>query len=184
MINKAPYQKTLFLGIGNILLSDEGAGVHALNLCKSYYGHLQGVKFLDGGTLSFSLAGEIESASSLIVFDAAQLNQPAGSVCCLEGKMLDEFLSKHGRSVHEVGLMDLMDIARLAERLPRQRALIGIQPYRLTWGESVSEPLRPALKEAARIAFKLLQIWHKANTSAECRKHRLGSDGSTIGFEA
>ena len=47
---------TLILGIGNTLLCDEGAGVHALNLLQSTYPDLQNLTFIDGGTLSFTLA--------------------------------------------------------------------------------------------------------------------------------
>ena len=64
--------ETLILGIGNTLLSDEGAGIHALNLAQSEYSDIPNITFLDGGTLSFTLASWIEDCDNLIVFDAAQ----------------------------------------------------------------------------------------------------------------
>lgn len=152
--------RTLILGIGNVLLSDEGSGVRAMEYFKSAHPDMKDTRFLDGGTLSFTLAADIEAATHLIVFDAAQFHDSAGTVKCLEGEAMDEFLSRGGRSVHEVGLIDLMDIARLAERLPKKRALIGIQPQKIDWGEALSPPVADSLPTAVEIAANLFQVWH------------------------
>ncbi|MCB1755009.1 MAG: HyaD/HybD family hydrogenase maturation endopeptidase [Gammaproteobacteria bacterium] len=159
-MGKESQSRTLILGIGNVLLSDEGAGIHALNHFGSMYEVPDTFVLLDGGTLSFTLAADIESATHLLVFDAASLRSPPGTVQCFEGAEMDGFLAKGGRSVHEVGLIDLLDIARLVGRLPEHRALIGIQPETLTWGEQVSKALEPAIPKAAAMASSLLQQWH------------------------
>jgi len=162
---------TLILGIGNTLLTDEGAGIHALNLLQSAY-HDQGpdtpnLTFLDGGTLSFTLAAWIEDCTNLIVFDAAQLNQPAGSVNTFVGTAMDEFLGASKRSAHEVGLLDLMDIARLTENLPENRALIGIQPEKMDWGMAPTAAVQNALAPAVREAMILINQWQKVNSDQE-----------------
>ena len=64
--------KTLILGIGNVLLQDEGAGVHAIRMLAERVAERDDIELMDGGTLSFSLAGAIEDAEHLIVIDAAQ----------------------------------------------------------------------------------------------------------------
>ena len=67
----------LVLGIGNTLLSDEGVGVHVVNaLLNSPNCPRENVEYMDGGTLSFTLAVPIQSADALIVIDAAQLGCP------------------------------------------------------------------------------------------------------------
>ena len=63
--------QTLILGIGNTLLSDEGAGIHALNLFQLYHPDPPNLTYVDGGTLSFTLAAYIEDCDNLIVLDAA-----------------------------------------------------------------------------------------------------------------
>ena len=133
------HDDTLILGIGNTLLTDEGAGIHALNLLQSEYPDIPNLTFLDGGTLSFTLATWIEDCSNLIVFDAAQLNQPTGTVKTFVDEAFDDFLGASKRSAHEVGLLDLMDIARLTGHFPKHRALIGIQPEFMSWGMQPSE---------------------------------------------
>jgi hydrogenase maturation protease len=75
------------------------------------------------GTMSFSLLPYVEMADSMLIVDAANLDQPPGTVLLLEGLAMDAFLkSSRRRSVHEVGLIDLLDMARLHGCLPGQRA--------------------------------------------------------------
>jgi len=156
--------ETLILGIGNTLLTDEGAGIHALNHLQSLYPDSPNLNFIDGGTLSFTLAVWIEDCTNLIVFDAAELNQPAGTVKAFIGTEFDDFLGAAKRSAHEVGLLDLMDIARLTGHFPENRALIGIQPDVMTWGMKPTAAVQNALDEAINEAVKLINQWQKVST--------------------
>lgn len=151
---------TLILGVGNTLLSDEGAGIHALNLLQSYHPDPANLTFIDGGTLSFTLAAYIEDCDNLIVFDAAELKAPAGTVKTMAGTEMDAFLGAARRSPHEVGLLDLFDIARLTESLPVNRALIGIQPKSIEWGMSPTAPVEKALPLAVDQSMALLAQWY------------------------
>jgi len=150
---------TLVLGVGNVLLADEGAGVHAMRYLEDTH-DLPGTSFLDGGTLSFTLAADIAGADNLIVFDAAQLEDRPGSVRVFEDAAMDEFLRSGRRSVHEVGFADLMDIARLEGTLPKHYALIGIQPEQLGWGESPGAAVTRAIPRAAEQAALLIEKWN------------------------
>lgn len=150
----------LVLGVGNTLLSDEGAGVHAIRALEAEQASHPNVRFLDGGTLSFVLAGAIEDSEQLIVLDAAELGEPAGTVRCFEGESMDAFLGgNRKRSVHEVSLLDLMAVAHLAGHLPERRALIGIQPQKLDWGHDPSPPVREAIPLACDQVRDLIRRW-------------------------
>jgi hydrogenase maturation protease len=156
---KTPH-KTLILGIGNILLQDEGAGVHAIRHLADRLPEHSGIELMDGGTLSFSLAGAIEDAEQLIVIDAAQLGGEPGTTRVFEGDAMDAFVGgNRKRSVHEVSLVDLLIIARLAEQLPERRALIGIQPRDMDWGELPSPPVAEAIQQACDHALRLAAEW-------------------------
>ncbi|HEY5776258.1 MAG TPA: HyaD/HybD family hydrogenase maturation endopeptidase [Xanthomonadales bacterium] len=150
---------TLILGIGNTLLCDEGAGIHALNLLQSKHPSLPNLTYIDGGTLSFTLAAYIEDCDNLIVFDAAELKAPPGTVKTMACAEMDRFLGAARRSPHEVGLLDLFDIARLTGTLPAKRALIGIQPGRIEWGMSPTPAVENALPLAVDQAVDLLGQW-------------------------
>jgi hydrogenase maturation protease len=149
----------LVLGIGNVLLSDDGAGVKLLERLRSELG--AGVAdFVDGGTLSFSLLSYIESTDSMLVIDAADLDGAPGAIGLFEDLAMDRYLaSARRRTVHEVGLIDLLDMARLQGCLPRRRALLCIQPSRIEWSETLSAPVAQALPAAGREAKALLQRW-------------------------
>jgi hydrogenase maturation protease len=150
----------LILGIGNSLLQDEGAGIHAMNFLREALADRDDITFLDGGTLSFTLASAIEDTSRLIVIDAANLNAAPGHSQVFEGEAMDEFLgSNRKRSVHEVSLLDLMAIAHLADHLPVQRALIGIQPDVIDWGEHPSAAVAAAMPQVCAQTKRILEGW-------------------------
>ena len=151
--------RTVVLGVGNTLLSDEGAGVHAMRYLADHFDELPDTHFIDAGTLSFTLADDIASAHNLLIFDAAQIDGEPGSLQVFEGDDFDSFLKSGRRSVHEVGFVDLMDIARLQDCLPEKRALIGIQPEVLGWGDAPGPRVSEAIPHAATIAFELIQRW-------------------------
>ncbi len=149
----------LVLGIGNNLLQDEGIGIHLLQYLEAEYPNLPNISYLDGGTLSFTLASEIESHTHLLVLDAVELHAPPGTVCCYRNQAMDEFLGTAKRSAHEVGLLDLLSIARLADALPRERALIGIQYATFAWGLELTPTVAASIPRAAEQAAQLLQEW-------------------------
>ena len=149
---------TLVLGVGNILLADEGAGVHAMHYLQDHY-DLHDTTYLDAGTLSFTLAADIAEADNLVVFDAAQIDAEPGTVRVFQDAEVDDFLKSGRRSVHEVGFADLMDIARLEGHLPQHYALIGIQPEKLGWGDAPSETVRRSMPRAAGNAAALVHKW-------------------------
>lgn len=151
--------RTLILGIGNALLADEGVGVHVVRYLADHHPGETGVTFLDGGTLSFTLAGDIADHEGLVVVDAARLGEAPGTVRCFEEAEMDRYLGRAQLSVHEVGLSDLMDMARLSDSLPRRRALIGIEPASLDWGDRPTPVVEPAVAAAARLALDLARRW-------------------------
>jgi hydrogenase maturation protease len=161
---KISSKNTLILGIGNSLLSDEGIGIHVLNALQDKHPDIDGIEYLDGGTLSFSLAGWIEEADRLIVIDAANFHQAPGTIRCLHNEEMDIFLGLPRRSVHEVSLLDLLDIARLTECLPEPRVLIGIQAEKVDWGEFPGPAVAAAIPKAIDEIEKILGGWQQLPT--------------------
>jgi hydrogenase maturation protease len=152
--------KILLLGIGNTLLSDEGVGLHVLQTLAEGDPLPPELESLDGGTLSFTLAGPIQDADALIVVDAAQLNAAPGTWQLLRGEAMDAFLLGNRKSsVHEVGLTDLRAIAILAGHWPGRRALLAIQPQMVDWGEQLSPAVAQAVPAVAVAIRALIQEW-------------------------
>ena len=156
--------KTLILGIGNTLLSDEDEGIHVLDYMQQHYPDLANVKYLDGGTLSFTLVTWFEAVDNLIVIDAAELQAAPGSVEVFCGDDMDRFAGRTKRSVHEVSLGDMLAIAHLTDELPANRALVAIQPEEIDWGHCLSNPVKRALPEAGHSINRLVREWSHGNT--------------------
>lgn len=152
----------LVLGFGNVLLGDDGAGVRLMEQLRSELG-AGAARFIDGGTMSFSLLPYVEAATAMLVIDAANLERSPGSAGLFEGPAMDAFLkSTRRRTVHEVGLIDLMDMARLQDCLPEKRALLCIQPLHILWSEALSAPVAASLAEGVRLGAAVLQRWREA----------------------
>lgn len=156
--------KILMLGVGNSLLRDEGVGIHVLNALRRDYPDLEGVRYIDGGTLSFTLFDEIADADALVVLDAAILGEAPGSVRFMIDADMDAFLGKGKLSVHEVGIADLLDMARLHDCLPSPRALVGIQPRDLHWGLEPSPQVAACVPGVVAQVVELIDLW----TRPEC----------------
>ncbi len=152
--------KTLVLGIGNTLLTDEGIGIHVLQALEPELANWPDVTLLDGGTLSFTLAGPIEDADALIVVDAANIKTKPGEWTLLKGEDMDAFLmSNRKATVHEVGLTDLRAIALLAGHWPEKRAMLAIQPDVIDWGEFPTPAVAAAIPPACAAIVEQIREW-------------------------
>lgn len=150
----------LVLGIGNTLLCDEGCGVHVIRYLQKHNAQSRpDMCFLDGGTLSFTLAGFLENTAQLILVDAAELHAEPGAIRTFVDTQMDTFLGTSKHSAHDVGLLDLLNIARLTDHLPNKRALIGIQPQRVEWGYQPSRAVAKAIPKAAKVVLELIDVW-------------------------
>jgi len=151
--------RIVVLGVGNTLLCDEGVGVHVARVLAERLVDDDTV-VIDAGTLSFVLAGFIDNAESLVFVDAAQLDAEPGTVRVYEGEAMDRFIGTQRKlSVHEVSLLDLLQVARLTNRLPARRALVGIQPESTDWGESPTAAIAAAVPVACEAVETLIARW-------------------------
>jgi hydrogenase maturation protease len=146
------------VGIGNSLLTDDGAGIHTLERFAAANDD-DGVCCLDGGTVGLALLDRLSNLDGLIALDAMKLGKNPGSVTVLLGEDMDSHLRNQKGSVHEVGLSDLMDALRLKGSLPAKRALIGIEPEDMDWGTEPTATVAAALPEAAAQAASLVSAW-------------------------
>ena len=147
----------LVLGIGNVLMCDDGAGVHAARGFEAFDD--EDLRVVDGGTLGLSLLTEVESCAALIVFDAARYGAPPGAVRTFAGDAMDLQLSGKKQTAHEVALFDLLATAELIGRKPARRALIGVEPGRVDWGLEPTPEVALAIPEMRRAARDLLETW-------------------------
>ncbi len=144
----------LVLGVGNVLLRDEGVGVRVAREVEALGpGALPpGTAIVDGGTLGLDLLPLIEDAAALVLIDAVDLRAAPGAVRVLREDKLRSALGRH-MSSHQVGIGDLLAAARLAGTLPEQVALVAIQPERVEIGLE----LTPAIEATVPTAVALVR---------------------------
>ena len=153
------------VGIGNSLLTDDGAGIHALERFAQGNTH-DDVTCIDGGTVGLALLDRLCGLDGLIAIDAMKLGFPPGTVTVLRNAEMDTHLKNQKGSVHEVGLSDLLDALRLRDELPAHRALIGIEPQSLDWGTAPTAAVAAALQRAEQCTHGLIREW-RASASLE-----------------
>lgn len=171
MINPEPLSamdRAVVLGIGNPLMGDDGLGIHVARDLASRQAGLplpaRHVEILDGGTLGYLLLERLEGAEALIVVDAAHLGREPGALGVFAGADMDAFLGANPTaSVHEVGLMDLMQMLALLGQTPRRRALVGVQPAVIDWVTELSPALGGSVSAASDAVVALLSEWFGAS---------------------
>jgi hydrogenase maturation protease len=148
-------RSTLVLGIGNLLMRDEGVGPHAVRALAA--GRLpEGVECMDGGTLGADLLDAIADRRKLIVIDAVSADARPGSVFKYA---LDDFEPGAGAvSLHECGVLETLGMAGMLGCAPEEVVIFGVQPGDVRLGLSLSPDvagaiprlLEAVLAEAAR----------------------------------
>jgi hydrogenase maturation protease len=147
------------LGIGNVLLRDDGVGVRVLRELEGRFGGDSRLRFVDGGTVGFTLSTFIEATPDLLVIDAVRMAEPPGCARCFENDAMDRFLTGRRSSVHEIGLRDALDMTRLTGKFPRRRALVGVEPASVELGYELSPEVESGVMSASRLARDVLQRW-------------------------
>ncbi|GHT22234.1 hydrogenase 2 maturation endopeptidase [Bacteroidia bacterium] len=113
--------KTLILGVGNLLLKDEGVGIHVIQALEAENLPV-GVHLLDGGTGGFHLMGTLQEYERIIMIDATLDSQPVGTVRVLQPRYASDFPLL--MSAHEIGLRDMLEAMALSGNLPEIRLIV------------------------------------------------------------
>lgn len=153
--------ETLVLGLGNILLSDEGVGVRAVErLLERYeFPEGEGVRVMDGGTLGLDLLPYVEDATRLLVLDAVQARKPPGTLVRLTGNEVPIFLDASMVSPHQEGLHDLLAVAALKGYLPDEVVFWGVQIGDLAVGLALSDAVAAQVDALVEKALEELARW-------------------------
>jgi hydrogenase maturation protease len=150
----------LVLGLGNVLLGDDGVGAAAITRMLEEYRVPAGARVLDGGTLGLSLLPYLQEAEAVILVDAIRSEAPAGSLVRLDGDQVAPAVATR-LSVHQVGVADLLDSARWLDQYPTRLVLLGIVPesmdltvgLSLAVARSIPDLVQQVVDEAGALGF-------------------------------
>lgn len=127
----------LVLGVGNVLMMDEGLGVRAVEELGKRFNFSKDVEILDGGTSGIELLSYISKKDHLLIIDAIKGGHPPGTVLRVDGEDVPaRFRTRI--SPHQLGISDLLAAAALTDEMPGSLVLFGIEPKRIELGLGLS----------------------------------------------
>ncbi len=150
--------KTFVIGLGNILLSDDGVGVHVARLLKETYRFTPRLDTVDGGTLGLDLLTLFDRGDKILFVDAVDFGREPGFLGEIEGDDIHYFLQSTF-SVHDIGFSDLLFAAKWVDRQPRKVSLFGIQPESLAMGLEMTGTIRNKIAELTGRIVQKLETW-------------------------
>ncbi|MBC7962234.1 MAG: HyaD/HybD family hydrogenase maturation endopeptidase [Steroidobacteraceae bacterium] len=139
-------KSVLVLGIGNLVMCDDGVGVRVVQELQRSYRFPENVKVVDGGTLGLDLLPMLENVTHLILVDAVETGEKAGTMTRLSGAELPVALATK-LSPHQMGLKDLLAVSELMGHSPREMVLIGVQPGCIEMGVEMTPDVDARLDE-------------------------------------
>lgn len=162
------------LALGNLMHRDDGVGIHLLRGLEAKNREFtarcqaQGidVRWIEGGTLGLELTHSLQGVEYLLVLDAVAMQQEPGTVARYEGDIL--YRLPVGRSVHLMGLSDLLVATRLLGNPPREVILLGVEPASTAWGLELSPQVAAVLPLLMGVAKKQVVAWVESSKRGEC----------------
>ena len=162
----APPARIVVLGVGNLVMSDEGLGVRCIERLQASGALPPDVAIIDGGTSTNELLGEIEDTELLVIVDAIAGGGAPGSLVRLEGDRIPAAFSNK-LSPHQHGINDLLATLAFLGRAPRRVVVLGAVPGRIALGLELSPEIEAALPALA--ALVVAEVTGAAANSGEDR---------------
>ena len=146
------------LGVGNILLTDEGLGVHVVKELKENYNFTPEISLIDGGTMGMELLTYMRGMKRILLIDAINGGEAPGTVYEFPHRELEQYFTEH-ISVHEVGMQDILRIRAIQENPLEDAIVIGVEPESLEIGFEPSAPVQAVLPEVKERVLRVLLNW-------------------------
>lgn len=142
--------RVVVLGAGNLLLSDEGLGVRAIERLPLAYVLPPQVEIIDGGTCSMEMLEDLEGLDALIMVDAIRSGEAPGALLRLTGDAVPVFF-RTKLSPHQIGLCDVLATLELLGRAPKYTAILGVEPQSLALGMELSPAVEAVMPTLLRM---------------------------------
>ncbi len=171
------------LGIGNIILRDEGFGVRVAEYLDKHYEFPESVQIVDGGTLGIELTQYVTGTEKLLVIDSINGGAEPGTTFRFHNDdVMEHFQDK--LSAHEVGIQDVLGLLTVTGHKIPEVVVIGVQPYDVEAGVELSEGMMELLPQMVEQALKELKNWgiepRKRDNVDDMDYHKVAEDFSAV----
>ena len=150
--------ENVVLGIGNIILSDEGFGVRVVEYLEKNFSFPENVSLIDGGTLGVELTHFVTGTKRLLIIDSINGGAEPGQIFHLRNDEIKNHFAQK-LSAHEVGIQDVLTILELSGKKIPHVELIGAQPFSLEAGVELTEQMEKLVPLFAEKALEILKSW-------------------------
>lgn len=150
--------KITVLGIGNIILKDEGFGVHIVEELQQGYSFPANVEVLDGGTLGMELMNYIIGTDKLIVVDAISGGSAPGTFFRFVNAEVKAYFQEKV-SMHELGIQDVLAALEVIEQPVKDVIVMGAQPYIVDAGVGLTEDMAALVEKTKNLILEQLKEW-------------------------
>ena len=145
------------MGIGNILMQDEGIGVHIIRELEKYDFNPH-IALIDGGNMGMDLLPFFDEYNRMIIVDAVDFEKEPGFIDTIENDdILALFTTK--MSLHHLGLKDVLSYAKLLDQTPEDLCLIGIQPEKVEMEIQLSKTIQSRFNKLVNLSLQKLKTW-------------------------
>jgi hydrogenase maturation protease len=151
--------RTLVLGIGNLIMTDDGIGVRVVHELTRRYQFPPEVTVLDGGTLGLDLLPYLEGVARLLIIDAVLVGEAPGTVVRMTDDQIPAVFATK-LSPHQMGLQDLLAVAELLGHRPADMVLLGVQPEDIELGDGLSPRVAITLEPIIASCLVELAAWN------------------------
>jgi hydrogenase maturation protease len=149
-------KKIAVIGVGNILMKDEGVGVHSLKKLETLK-LPNNVELYEGGTRILDILPSLEGVDLIIIIDAVKSSKKPGTVNLFEVELSKNGNSKEIISLHEMDLISSIKFAKQIYDLPGKIIIIGIEPKEVDVGIEMTEEVTEAIPEVIEKVHKTIQ---------------------------
>jgi len=155
-------QTILIAGLGNLLLTDDGVGIHAVRELAGF--KMDGVETADIGTAVFHAMHYLERADRVLLIDAVKAGGNPGDIYLLDADDVSE--EGPAASIHTLGMRSLARLMPSACKCPPMTVL-GVEPKSLDYGTELSSPVRAVLPEVIETALYTVRSWINSSITME-----------------
>ncbi len=149
-------KKIGILGIGNLLVSDEGFGVHAVRYLEEHYQFPDNVIIIDGGTAGIYMSPFLEECDPVIVIDVVDIDAEPGSMHYYSNEDVKAGKISTRMSPHQLGLLEVLEICKLRDAAPESVEFYCVVPKTLETSTELSDVVAPRIKDICDIVLKRL----------------------------
>lgn len=157
-----PSPRITILGIGNLLLKDEGVGIHLVQKLSARGIDRENLNIVDGGTSPDIMSLIDHDIDKLIIVDAVKAGNSPGTVYRVDSDNLD-LDSATPISLHEIGVLDSLKMMALLNKQPKSTVIVGVEPKAIDYGLELSPEVEAKVPEIVKIILKEIE----ENTATE-----------------